>query len=71
MGMEAREPDPALETRIDGIIDRIGSAAARDPDGYINTYTQMREPGHRWGQNERQRPRAVASTCTNIELPCP
>jgi DUF1680 family protein len=47
----ARERDPALEARIDGYIDRISTAAARDPDGYINTYTQMREPGHRWGQN--------------------
>ena len=47
----AQEPDPALEARIDGYIDRISAAAARDPDGYINTYTQMREPGHRWGQN--------------------
>jgi len=47
----AQEPDPALEARIDGYIDRITAAAARDPDGYINTYTQMREPGHRWGQN--------------------
>ena len=47
----AQEPDPVLEARIDGYIDRIGAAAARDSDGYINTYTQMREPGHRWGQN--------------------
>ena len=46
-----QQPDPALEARIDGYIDRIAAAAARDPDGYINTYTQMREPGHRWGQN--------------------
>ena len=47
----AQEPDLALEARIDGYIDRISAVAARDPDGYINTYTQMREPGHRWGQN--------------------
>ena len=46
-----RERDPALEARIDGYIGRITAAAARDPDGYINTYTQMREPNHRWGQN--------------------
>jgi DUF1680 family protein len=46
-----QQPDPALEARIDGYIDRIAAAAARDRDGYINTYTQMREPGHRWGQN--------------------
>src|SRR5271165_2416973 len=37
----AQEPDPALEARIDGYIDRIRAAAARDPDGYLNTYTQM------------------------------
>jgi DUF1680 family protein len=47
----AQQPNAALEARIDGFIDRISAAAARDPDGYINTYTQMREPGHRWGQN--------------------
>src|SRR5262245_16744309 len=34
--------DPALEARLDGYIDRIAAAAAHDPDGYINTYTQMR-----------------------------
>lgn len=47
----AAKPEPALEARIDGCIDRICAAAAIDPDGYINTYTQMREPTHRWGQN--------------------
>jgi DUF1680 family protein len=46
-----QQPDPALDARIDGYIDRIAAAAAGDPDGYINTYTQMREPGHRWGRN--------------------
>lgn len=43
--------DSALETRIDGYIDRIAAAAEKDPDGYINTWTQLMEPGHRWGQN--------------------
>ncbi len=47
----AQHPDPALEKRVDRVIDRIAAAAARDPDGYVNTYTQMREPNHRWGQN--------------------
>jgi uncharacterized protein len=47
----AEQPDAGLEARIDGYIDRISAAAARDPDGYLNTYTQMKEPGHRWGQN--------------------
>jgi len=47
----AERHDPTLEARIDSEIDRISAAAARDPDGYINTYTQMREPTHRWGQD--------------------
>lgn len=47
----AERPDPALEARVDAIIDRISAAAAQDPDGYLNTYTQMHEPSHRWGQN--------------------
>jgi DUF1680 family protein len=42
-------PDPRLEAQIDGYIERITAAAARDPDGYLNTYTQLREPNHRWG----------------------
>ncbi len=46
-----QQGDPALEGRIDGYVERIAAAAARDPDGYVNTYTQMREPAHRWGQN--------------------
>jgi len=45
----ASEPDPILEARLDGYIDRIAAAAAKDPDGYLNTYTQMKEPEHRWG----------------------
>src|SRR5579872_4974905 len=48
---QAEKPDPELEARIDAYIGRICAAATRDPDGYINTYTQMREPQHRWGQN--------------------
>jgi DUF1680 family protein len=43
--------DPALESRIDGYIERIAAAAAKDPSGYINTYTQLKEPTHRWGLN--------------------
>ena len=43
--------DPALEARLDGYIERIAAAAAKDPDGYLNTHTQMKEPTHRWGQN--------------------
>lgn len=44
-------PDPALKARLDGYIDRIAAAAATDPNGYLNTYTQLKEPDHRWGQN--------------------
>ena len=47
----ASKRDPALETRLDGYIERIAAAAAKDPDGYLNTYTQLKEPTHRWGQN--------------------
>ena len=47
----AAKPDPALKKRIDGYTDRIAAAAAKDPDGYLNTYTTMKEPTHRWGQN--------------------
>ncbi len=47
----AAERDPALEARLDGYIERIAAAAARDPDGYLNTYTQLKEPDHRWGMN--------------------
>ena len=47
----AAEPDPNLEARLDGYIDRISAAAAKDPDGYLNTYTTMKEPDHRWGLN--------------------
>jgi DUF1680 family protein len=45
----AAERDPALEARLDGYIERIAAAAAKDPDGYLNTYTQLKEPDHRWG----------------------
>ncbi len=44
-------PDPALESQVDGYVARIVAAAAKDPGGYINTYTQLEEPDHRWGLN--------------------
>jgi DUF1680 family protein len=44
-------PDPALEAQLDGYIARIAAAAAKNPNGYINTYTQLDEPGHEWGLN--------------------
>jgi DUF1680 family protein len=43
--------DPQLEARIDGYIDRIAAAAAVDPEGYLNTWTQLMAPEKRWGLN--------------------
>ncbi len=42
-------PDPELEAQLDGYIARIAAAAAKSPNGYVNTYTQLDEPGHEWG----------------------
>jgi DUF1680 family protein len=47
----AAKPDPVLEKRIDGYISRIAAAQARDPDGYLNTWTQLQHPEQRWGLN--------------------
>jgi len=47
----AAQRDPVLERRLDGYIERIAAAQAKDPDGYLNTYTQMVEPAHHWGLN--------------------
>jgi len=44
-------PDPKLEHKIDGYIDRIAAAQAIDPDGYLNTYTTLTRPDKRWGTN--------------------
>lgn len=38
--------DPALEAKADAIIEKI--AAAQRPDGYLNTYYQLKEPDKRW-----------------------
>ena len=45
----AERPDAALEARVDADVARIAAAAAADPGGYVNTYTQLKEPTHRWG----------------------
>lgn len=47
----ARYPDDSLEKRIDGYIDRIAAAQASDSTGYLETYTQLIEPEHRFGFN--------------------
>ena len=44
-------PNKQVEERIDGYIDRIYLAQKADPNGYINTYTDLVEPTHRWGDN--------------------
>jgi len=44
-------PDKDLEARLDRYIQRIAAAAARDPSGYIMTFTQLDRPGQRWGLN--------------------
>ena len=47
----ASHPDPELDRRLDGYIERIAAAAAKNAHGYINTDTQLEEPGHEWGLN--------------------
>jgi DUF1680 family protein len=47
----ARRPDARLQARLDAIIDRVSAAAAADPDGYLMTWTQLKEPTHRFGMN--------------------
>jgi DUF1680 family protein len=42
----ATNPDPALEKRVDAVIARL--AAAQQPDGYLDTYYEIVEPGKRW-----------------------
>jgi DUF1680 family protein len=44
-------PDKELERKLDGYIERIAAAQNADPDGYINTYTTLNQPGQRWGMN--------------------
>jgi DUF1680 family protein len=47
----AAQRDAELERRLDGYLERIAAAQAKDPDGYLNTYTQMERPAQRWGLN--------------------
>jgi DUF1680 family protein/alpha-L-arabinofuranosidase len=46
-----QHPNAKIEARLDQYIDRIYAAQKADPDGYLNTYTQLMEPTHRWGDN--------------------
>jgi DUF1680 family protein len=47
----AVKPDAAMERRLDGYVARIQAAAAKDPQGYLNTWTQLMSPTQRWGLN--------------------
>jgi uncharacterized protein len=42
----ATHPDPALDKQLDGIISLL--AAAQQPDGYLDSYYIVKEPGRRW-----------------------
>ncbi|MDH7503813.1 MAG: glycoside hydrolase family 127 protein, partial [Verrucomicrobiota bacterium] len=42
----ATNPDPQLEKQLDDIISIL--AAAQQPDGYLNSYFIVKEPGQRW-----------------------
>jgi len=44
-------PDATVAARLDSITGLIVRAQATEPDGFINTYTQLVEPDHRWGEN--------------------
>ncbi len=40
------QPDPELEARVDAVVDTL--AVAQQPDGYLNVYHSLVEPGKRW-----------------------
>ncbi len=42
----ATNPDPVLDKKLDDIIAIL--AAAQHPDGYLNSYYTVKEPGKRW-----------------------
>ncbi|MDF2936874.1 MAG: hypothetical protein K0Q90_2247 [Paenibacillaceae bacterium] len=42
----AVHPDPELERRADEVIELV--ARAQQPDGYLNTFFTVKEPGKRW-----------------------
>ncbi|GAB3519379.1 glycoside hydrolase family 127 protein [Emticicia fontis] len=46
-----QHPNKQVEARLDALIDRIAKAQEADPNGYLNTYTDLMEPTHRWGDN--------------------
>jgi len=46
-----QHPNAKIEARLDKYIDKIYAAQKADSAGYLNTYTQLMEPTHRWGDN--------------------
>jgi DUF1680 family protein len=44
-------PDSELEQRIDTYITRIEAAQKAESTGYLETWTQLMESGHHWGEN--------------------
>lgn len=47
----AHSYDEELDRKIEGYTEKISRAQAKDPDGYINTYTTLICPDKRWGEN--------------------
>ena len=47
----ALHPNQEIEARLDDIIAHIETAQESEPDGFLNTYTQLVENSHRWGEN--------------------
>lgn len=43
--------DEELDKKIEYYTEKISEAQAKDPDGYINTYTTLICPDKRWGEN--------------------
>jgi DUF1680 family protein len=50
--MLAAHQDAALEVQMDGYIARIAAAADIDPNGYLNTFTQLEMPNSHFGLND-------------------
>ena len=46
------DPDPALEAAVDEVIALVGQA--QQPDGYLDTYYIVAQPGRRWTDERRK-----------------
>jgi hypothetical protein len=51
-GRLATHPDPDLEARADEVIELLGKA--QQPDGYLDTYYIVAQPGKRWTDERRR-----------------